>query len=125
MENIWIPNEFDRNTIIDLFTGPLVGFLVAYILIMLAIIITLLIGRVKLFIKCGQKWWKAIIPFYGTYIFIVDITGLHWAFFILSITMFFNLYSVLLVYFVWAMTFYNLGKKFHRDVAAATIFGTL
>ena len=115
----------DFNKIIELITGPLLVFFITLTALFLVIRLILLIGKIKLFIKSGQAWWKAIIPFYSSYVLIVKIAGLHWAFFILSITMFFNLYSVLLVYFVWAMTFYNLGKKFHRDVAAATIFGTL
>lgn len=115
----------DTNKVIELFTGPLAAFLITIIVIVLAIRIIILIGKIKLFIKCGQAWWKAIIPFYGTYVFIVKIAGLHWAFFVLEEVMFFGLYSILLSSIVTAMTFYNLGKKFNRDVAAATIFGTL
>ena len=119
------PLDQDLNKVIELFTGPLMAFFIVIIVLFIAIRLVILIGKIKLFIKSGQAWWKAIIPFYSSYVLIVKIAGLHWAFFVLSITMFFKLYSVLLTYFVWAMTFYNLGKRFNRDIAAATIFGTL
>lgn len=115
----------DFNKVIELFTGPLLAFSIALVVIVLAIRIVILIGKIKVFIKSGQAWWKAIIPFYSTYILTVKIAGLHWAFFVLDFAMFFKLYSVVLIFFINAMMFYNLGKRFNRDVAAATIFGTL
>ena len=58
----------DFNRVIELFTGPLLAFFIAILVVVLAIRIVILIGEIKLFIKCGQAWWKAIIPFYRTYV---------------------------------------------------------
>lgn len=115
----------DLNKIPELLIGPLLAFLIFVIVICLAFITIGIVGRYKLFKKCGQAGWKSLIPFYGTYIHDVKIAGLHWAFFILEETWFFGLYSSVLTIIVKIMSYYNLAKKCHKDPAVTTIFGAV
>ena len=89
-----------------------------------------IVGIVKLFKKCGQEGWKAIIPFYSDYIFTVKICGLHWAWFVLTLLIDLSIIStegtaIFLRFFVKAISFYNLGLKGHRDPVPSLIFGAL
>lgn len=115
----------DLNTIPELLAGPLLAFFILVIVFGLTFIIIGLVGRYKLFKKCGQAGWKSLIPFYGTYIQDVKIAGIHWAFFILEETWFFGLYSSVLVIIVKIMSYYNLAKKCQKDPAVTTIFGAV
>lgn len=106
------------------------GVFVTILIFSLLICIFLLIGKCKLFEKCGKSGWLAIVPFYGDYIFIVEICGLHWAWFVgvlliaLSVITTGGVSSVLKI-FVNAMCFYNLAIKGKRDPIPAMIFGGL
>lgn len=115
----------------DLFTTVVdsVGFVVALIAlgIVLVGLFIFTFGRCILFKKCGVAWWKAIIPFYGTYVFFVEICGLHWAWFVAYIlidgaTVSSNTVQLLNM-FVKAMAFYNLAIRCNRDKIPAMIFG--
>ena len=108
-----------------------VGILVAWIALAIVIVglVIYLVGKVRLFKKCGQEGWKAIIPFYGDYIFLTQICGLHWAWFVafvavgaMSIN---NNVASALELFVNAAAFYNLGIRCNRDKIAAMIFGAI
>lgn len=115
----------ELNPIIELFVGPLLGVLIIFFIISIVLIISFIVGRIKLFKKCGQAGWKAIIPFYGTYIQDVKIAGLHWSFFVLEEIWGFGLYSSILIIIVKIMSFYNLAKKFHKEPTASVIFGSI
>ena len=108
-----------------------VGFIVAAIALAICLlgVAIYLFGKAKLFSKCGQDWWLALIPFYGDYIFITKICGLHWAWFVGYIAV--TLVSLgktavtALRLFVNAASFYNLGIRCNRDKTAAMIFGAI
>lgn len=119
-------------TLLGLSLGALldtvVGLIIAGCFLVFAIIV--IIGQIKLFVKCDQEWWKAIIPFYSTYIFTVKICELHWAWFVGTLLVDLSIVSlgsatVLLRMFVKAMCFYNLGLKGRRDPIPSLIFGAL
>lgn len=90
--------------------------------------ILMLVARIKLFKKCGKEGWKAIIPFYSSYVFIVEICELHWAWFVVDLLIELSfittegLTSIIKV-FVSAMCFYNLAIKGNKDKIPAMIFG--
>lgn len=113
----------DINKIVELLVGPLLVFTIAAIFIGLALLIVLLIGRIKLFNKAGYAGWKAIIPIYGNYIQDVKISGLHWAFFVAEEIVFFGWVSSIVTIVVKAMSFYNLANKCHEDPIPVSIFG--
>ena len=108
-----------------------VGYIVALIalLIVLAFEIVLLIARIKLFKKCGKKAWQAFIPFYTDYVFIKEICGLHWFWFVgyiiaTSMMYRYDLAGVLLN-LINLMSFYNLSVRTNKDKATACLFGFL
>lgn len=47
------------------------------LLFSLAIVVFLIVGEWKLFVKAGKQGWKSIIPFYNTYVLFTEIAGLH------------------------------------------------
>lgn len=80
--NLITPNTYTTTTpdVESIFGGMAVGaiVLVAILgLIVLAILIFMIIAQCKLFAKAGEKWWKALIPIYNSWIQ-AKITGLAW-----------------------------------------------
>lgn len=105
--------------------GLSVGLIVIICVISLALVICLLIGRIKLFKKCGQAGWKAIIPFYSDYVMDCKICGLHWAFFVVEEFLTFGTYTQLVNVIIRSLRYYNLAVKCRKDSPATTIFGAL
>lgn len=93
-------------------------------------VIIIIVGEVELFKKCGIPGWKAIVPFYSSYVFTVQICELHWAWFVATLLVDLSIVSTsgtttFLRFFVKAMCYYNLGKKFHKDPVPSLIFGAI
>lgn len=109
----------------NLLAGGAVGFSLIFLIGLIVLLVFLLIGRIVLFTKCGVSWWKAIIPFYSDYVMDVQICGLHWALYIVDEFLSFGMFTRLIDRLVWALRYYNLAKKCHRDPIPATIFGAL
>lgn len=97
----------------------------AGIVVLLALLICLLLGRIWLFRKCGQAGWKAIIPFYSDYVMDCKVCGLHWAFFVAEAFLTFGGYTWLVTAVIRALRYYNLAIKCHKDPIPSTIFGAL
>lgn len=57
-------------------------FLVFFVIIMIAWLVFYLIGMYKLYVKAGQAGWKAIIPYYNSWVLVVDMCGLEWYWFL-------------------------------------------
>lgn len=106
-----------------------VGFVVALIALIIFTIglFIFLFARVFLFRKCGVEGWKALIPFYGTYVFFCNICGLHWAWYLAYILIdgltASNTTVQFLNMFVKAMAFYNLATRCNKDKIPSMIFG--
>jgi len=106
-----------------------ISFVMLLVLLLCSLWLIIIIARCKLFVKCGYAWWKAIIPIYRKYIFIVKICGLHWAWFIASVISLFiaveaNVVALIRL-FVNAMSFYNLAIRSEKDKTEAMIFGAI
>ena len=123
----------EYNPIDQFFTRAATGavFMIAALALLFTLIITIIeiIAKIKLFNKCGKQGWKAIIPFYSSYVFIVEICGLHWAWYVgyLAASLF-SLANVIvkaLKIFVNAMSFYNLATRTNKDKITSMIFGGL
>lgn len=84
-----------------------------------------LVCKWRLFTKAGQKGWKALIPFYSTYVFIVKICGIHWVFFALFIAGLVSSYSIFASILITTMCFYNLAKRFNSRVLLVTLCSIL
>lgn len=117
------------NVLIDIAASLGVAAVTAILLASLALLVFLIIGRVKLFKKCGQAGWKAIIPFYSSYVLIKDICCLHTVWAVAAVIMsFISIEStafLILAKFIDAMSFYNLAIKTKQDKVVTTVFGAL
>ena len=106
-----------------------IGLFVVLCLACLAGTVLVIVGRCKLFTKCGQEGWKAIIPFYGEYVFLEKICGLHWGWFVAYAAVTFLSFEATTVTFVKliinAFAFYNLAIKCNKDKTESLIFGAL
>lgn len=101
------------------------AFAIVIFVVSLVFLVCLALGRIWLFKKCGQSWWKAIIPIYSDYVMDCKVCGLHWAFFIAEALLSFEAYTRLVSLVIYAMRYYNLAKKFHKDPIPSTIFGAI
>ncbi len=63
-------------------TGGLVALAVILILVLIAVLIILIIAECKVFAKAGEKWWKALIPVYNSWVQI-KFAGLAWWWFVI------------------------------------------
>lgn len=105
-----------------------IGLFLALVVGIVLLCGVLLLGKCRLFPKCGKQWWKAIIPFYGDYVFIVEICELHWAWFVALLLFDLSIIETngatsIIKMFVMAMCFYNLAVKGNKDTVPAMIFG--
>lgn len=102
--------------------GAAVAFTMVLLLIIIAFVVVYIIALAKLFKKAGEPGWKAIIPFYNTFV-LIQIAGLNWWYFLISISEIIvgflgitglstlcSLASCAVNFFI----FYNLAKKMHQ-----------
>lgn len=111
---------------------------IAIIIGIIALIIGIiqLIANWNLYKKCGRKGWEAIIPFYATWIKMVEIAKLNWWWFLIAVLPSILLSSKkdltiiisLVTLFTAFQCNYNIAKKFHKDTGFAilmTLFPTI
>lgn len=105
------------------------GMIVIAIIIGLILGLIQLIGTWKIFKKAGRKGWEAIIPFYNTWILIVEVAKLNWWWFLvllipsLAVSNSDN-YKIIFssfTLFVSLLANYNIAKKFHKDTGFAIL----
>ena len=109
------------------------GFAVMIIIIALIIGIAQIIASWKLYKKCGRKGWKSIIPFYASWIKIVEIAKLNWWWFLIALLppiLLFNEKNMtviisLVTLFVTFQCNYNIVKKFHKGTGFAILMTLL
>lgn len=66
-------------------TAASIGVLVVLGIIVIAFYVVYLIALAKLFKKAGVEGWKAIIPFYNTFV-LIQIAGLNWWYFLIAMS---------------------------------------
>ena len=112
------------------------GIVVIIGIIALIIGIIQLIANWNLYKKFGRKGWEAIIPFYATWIKMVEIAKLNWWWFLIAVLPSILLSSKkdltiiisLVTLFTAFQCNYNIAKKFHKDTGFAilmTLFPTI
>lgn len=97
--------------------------LIIVVILCIAILIVMIVGRWMLFTKAGQAGWKSIIPFYGTYVYTVEICKCHWVLFLIEI---FLSWCFVFDILINSMRNYNLAIKTHQSPTAFiwfTVFG--
>ena len=117
-----------RYTVEDIIALVGVGVALVVSLISLLFVILFVAARVRLFKKCGKEGWKAIIPFYATYVEYVEIDGLHWGWFLAWMTITIgsleNSFIFALRIFMKAASFYNLAVRCKKEnPIPSAIFG--
>lgn len=119
------PTDFFSN--LETLGAGLVAFTVFVALIAIAVAVFLIIAECKMFKKAGESWWKALVPFYSTWVE-TKIASLAWWWCpimlgIAALATFKNLASMagifaLIVSFNY---YYNISKKFGKSNGFAVL----
>lgn len=112
-----------------------IGIIILVFLVMIVWLIFYVIGLWKVFTKSGKEGWKAIIPYYNTWV-LCEIVGLNWYWFLLTLVpSIFTLFDIrgllgtlgsLVALIANINIYYNLAKKFNKDngwVVLSVFFG--
>lgn len=83
----WVttPSTSSTNNVFDWFstaTTALIVLAIFAIIIGLAIAVLIIVANCKIFSKAGEKWWKALIPMYNSWVE-TRIAGLAWWWFLI------------------------------------------
>ena len=126
-------NSVTSNSAADFFSNletlsaGLVVFTVFVGLIAIAIAVFLIIADCKMFKKAGESWWKALIPFYSTWVE-AKIAGLAWWWCpimvgVASLATFKNLSTVagIITLIISFNFYYNISKKFGKSNGFAVL----
>ena len=121
---------------IELFSGILAGaFIILFFLFVLFIawLVFYYIGMWKFYKKAGQEGWKCLIPFYNSYVMTVDMAGLKWYWFaitlggiILGSIPFIGFLFLIVSVFAYVNIYYNLSKRLNKStdwIVLTTLFG--
>lgn len=106
------------------------GFLIIFVLIVLAFAIVSIVASWKLFKKAGRNGWESIIPIYSTWV-LNEIAGLNWWWFILlilNVTFSFEnegiTYAFSICSFIASFNcYYNIARKFGKDKGISILAG--
>ena len=102
--------------------GALLVLAIFLCLIAIAVVVLVVIACARINVKAGEKWWKALIPLYNTWIQ-TKIVGLAWHWFVIFVVLFAWTFGVKNANSVWSMALvlvsfnynYNLAKKFGKS----------
>ena len=86
------------------------------ILFYLALIVLMIAAQWKIFEKAGQPGWAAIVPFYNTYVLIVEVCKQPPIWFWLTLVPCANIVALLFIVFVLP---FKLAEKFGKDTGFA------
>jgi hypothetical protein len=92
------------------------GTLYVFIAFYLAVIIFMIVVYWKIFEKAGQPGWASIVPFYNTYVLIVNILEMPPIWFWLLLVPCANIVVLIILAF---MIPFKLAEKFGKDVGFA------
>ena len=106
-------------------TGAMVGFLVVYYIVMLAISIFSLVCLWKVYKKAGKNGWEAIIPIYNI-IVLLEIVELPVWYIVLFFIPFANIYALFKIYIELAHKFnkstgFGIGLVFFSPIFLAIL----
>lgn len=123
----------NANELLNTVVGASIGIFLLMIGIAIAFYIVYVVALAKLFNKANEAGWKAIIPFYNTFI-LIKIAGLNWWYFLIAISG--TIVSILginglngictiALFVVNFFIFYNLAKKMHQNHVTYGVLGML
>ncbi len=104
--------------------GIFIAIAIFLILVFIAVVVLIIIANARINVKAGEKWWKALVPLYNSWIQ-VKISGLAWYWFVIYLVLFAWTFGVGFesANTVWSMALtltafnvnYNLCKKFGKS----------
>ncbi|MBQ9019011.1 MAG: hypothetical protein IJ097_01700 [Bacilli bacterium] len=128
------PNTTTTPDYASIFGGMTAGLIIFFVflgLLVLALAIFMIIAQCKIYTKAGEKWWKAFIPVYSTWVE-TKITGLAWWWcpIFLGVSALSGIkefsyvpgFAVLIIAFNYS---YNLAKKFGKSNGFAVLYTLL
>jgi len=101
------------------------------VLVVLILVLVYIVSLWKLFKKAGKNGWEAIIPIYNIYV-LIQISGLHWWYFILAILpticIILGWYKLLVLSCLVPMIvnffiYYNIAKRMKKSPVLFGILG--
>lgn len=112
-------------------SAALIVIAIIALLITLAVVILIIVSNCKIFAKAGEKWWKALIPLYNSWVE-TKISGLAWYWY----PIFVGVTALLARYdsnFVISMSLvlvsynycFNMAKKFGKSTGFAVLMAFL
>ena len=123
----------ETNELLELIMGGSIVLVLFFFAIIIGFIVIYITGMWKLFKKAGKNGWEAIIPYYNIYV-LIEIAGLNWWYFLISLSGTI-LTTIGLAGLSWIATiagygvnffiFWNLAKKMHKNEISIAILGTL
>lgn len=90
------------------------GMLLVILLIQLAVIVVVLIGMWKVFVKAGQPGWAAIIPIYNMFVLITKVAIRPWWFIFALLAMFIPFVGGLVVMAMMVIISLDVARNFGR-----------
>lgn len=116
---------------VETILSGIIGIAVIVFLLFLPLIILEIIALWKLFKKAGKPGWASIVPIYNSWV-LIEIAGLNWWWFLLSIST-----SIVTLLEIDALTsiaaiasiicsfncYYNISKKFNKDTTFSVFAG--
>ncbi len=99
-------------------TAGMLAFFGVYSLVMLAVLVLVIAGLWKIFVKAGQPGWAAIVPIYNIYI-LLQIVGRPTWWLALLLLAFIPVIGSLAVLVVLFILYWDLAKSFGKDVGFA------
>ncbi len=123
--------DFDFTTWFETAGAAIIALVIIGLLITLAVVILIVVSNCKIFAKAGEKWWKALIPLYNSWVE-TKISGLAWYWY----PIFVGVTALLARYdsnFVISMSLvlvsynycFNMAKKFGKSTGFAVLMAFL
>jgi len=129
--NTTTTNTFDFSDWLNGATAGLVVLAIFAFLIVLAAIILIVISNCKIFSKAGEKWWKALIPMYNSWIE-TRISGLAWWWYLIFVVLTAittgpksNFILAMMLYLTSFNYCYCIAKKFGKSDGFAVLMSLL
>ena len=102
--------------------GIFIALAIFVCLIAIAVVVLIVVANCRINVKAGEKWWKAIVPLYSSWIQ-TKIAGLAWYWFVIYTVLLSWTFGVQNPNTVWGIAMllvsfnynYNIAKKFGKS----------
>lgn len=95
------------------------GFMLVFFLVWLALVVAMLAGMWKVFVKAGRPGWEAIVPFYNLWILITKVAIRPWWIFLVFLAAFIPFVGGLIALAASVLISIDVAKNFGRGIGFA------